>query len=293
MLAEKDQGSEPDGLTSVRLRRRPVLCLVLGGVLLMAAGVKVWGSYVGPPLEGEGWGRGEVAHVQWEVFLGTWLLLGSYNRGLWWAAFSCFTLYAGVAGYKLHSGVSSCGCLGWVPLHPGVSLGFDAFAVGALLCQRGAILQRASWSASCSQTLTACVIAALTAGLLSWIGISRWETMGEIRAMPEGSVVLLRPKEWVGKPCPILDFVDPGDALRTGRWRVVFYYADCERCQCYLDNLRRHRPVERSLRLCLVEVPHGLGPMPSMPPLGVQVARLNRVRKWIVERRRKSSYRTG
>ena len=46
-----------------------------------------------------------------------------------------------------------------------------------------------------------------------------------------GDVVVVDPGRWVGKACPLLDYVDTDAPLREGEWTVVLYHTNCPRCR--------------------------------------------------------------
>jgi hypothetical protein len=78
---------------------------VLGGLLLAAAGLKLYGLSVSA-IPRVGWFSQpwvQLAVVEWELILGLWLLSGSYPRGAWLAALGTFAAFAAVSGY-----------LGWI-----------------------------------------------------------------------------------------------------------------------------------------------------------------------------------
>ena len=68
-------------------------------------------------------------------------------------------------------------------------------------------------------------------------------------------VVVLQPKTWVGKRCPLLAFIDIGEELKRGEWLVVLYRHDCPKCRQALPNLPLLvSEVDRS-RVALIEMP--------------------------------------
>jgi hypothetical protein len=49
----------------------------------------------------------------------------------------------------------------------------------------------------------------------------------------------LEPEKWVGQRLPLLDYVDVGDELAHGNWRVLLYRHDCLRCVAVLPQYDR------------------------------------------------------
>ncbi len=110
----------------------------MGGLLLVAAALKVHGLALDPFAEGSvlASARLQVATIEIEVLLGLWLLTGWSPRWAWVAALSLFSLFACVSLYLALAGQPSCSCFGRLAVSPWVSLGVDVAAVAALLIWR-------------------------------------------------------------------------------------------------------------------------------------------------------------
>lgn len=103
--------------------------LVLGSLLLIAAGLKVFGGDAGAP---SGWWadpRLKLATVLWELVLGCWLLAGVRTGAAWLATVGTFGTFAVVSGYLGVRGVPSCGCLGAAQASPWWAFGIDLAAL--------------------------------------------------------------------------------------------------------------------------------------------------------------------
>jgi hypothetical protein len=120
-------------------RPNPVVCRVLGVLLLAAAGLKAQGLGV------DAVGRlgilsaaeFQLAVIEYEVFLGVWLLSGRRPLGAWLLALVTFSGFAVVSFYQGWIGQTSCGCMGQlVTLSPWYALGIDLVAITALLLAR-------------------------------------------------------------------------------------------------------------------------------------------------------------
>jgi hypothetical protein len=81
--------------------------------------------------------------------------------------------------------------------------------------------------------------------------LARSDADGSLGA--NGSVVLLEPEKWAGRPLPILGHIDVADRISAGSWTVVLYHHDCSTC---LDLLPQLESKARSGRkIALIEMP--------------------------------------
>ena len=116
-------------------RGRTVLRFVLGGVLLMAAGLKAHQLATMPSL-GEG-----LLHARWfnilvvefELFFGIWLIVGLLPKLTWLATIACFSMFVLVSLYKAVSGEVTCGCFGAIEVDSRITAIFDIGVIG-LFC---------------------------------------------------------------------------------------------------------------------------------------------------------------
>jgi len=70
-----------------------------------------------------------------------------------------------------------------------------------------------------------------------------------------GNYVILEPETWVGKPIPILDYIDIADELSKGEWLVMFYHSACPKCR---EMASRLATCSVPQHLALISVPaHG------------------------------------
>jgi hypothetical protein len=119
-------------------RRFTIVRIALGGLLLAAAGLKLYGLSVSA-IPRVGWFSQpwvQIAAAEWEVILGLWLLSGSYPRGAWLAALATFAAFAAVSGYLGWIGVASCGCFGVIKASPWWAFGLDAAVIVLLFICR-------------------------------------------------------------------------------------------------------------------------------------------------------------
>ncbi len=75
------------------------------------------------------WAKPLVAVVQYELFLGVWLLSGLFPRTAWWLAIGTFGLFAIVSGGKALVGDPTCACFGRVPTSPWLSLSINVSVI--------------------------------------------------------------------------------------------------------------------------------------------------------------------
>jgi len=132
------ESHESRGEAIVMSRRFTIARLVLGGLLLAAASLKLYGLSVSA-VPRVGWFAQpwvQLAAVEWELVLGLWLLSGAYPIGSWLAAVATFLAFAGVSGYLGWVGVASCGCFGTIHASPWHAFAVDLVALFVLLGTR-------------------------------------------------------------------------------------------------------------------------------------------------------------
>lgn len=256
-----------------------VLRVLLAMLLLVSAGLKTHELATepvpaGPSVLDSRWVLSAV--VQFEILFGFWLVFGLHPIGTRRLAIVCFVAFACVALYKGISGEPSCGCFGRVQVSPWYTLALDLAVVAALVCCRPATGQSTSAGQpasstelpgrSCEATKIGWVLALwLAIGLPAGVAIGRaqpaaLDLTGEI--LGDSAFVLLEPDAWLGKPFPLLRYIDRGDRLARDEWIVVLYRHDCPAC-------REMLPVYE--RLGLVSMTSPAAPRVAlfeMPPYG-------------------------
>ena len=113
------------------------VAVVLGLVLIAAAGLKLYGLRVSPvPAVGSfASPRLGVAVAAWEIVLGLWLI-ARFDALAWLAALGTFGSFAAVSGYFGFVGVANCGCFGAVKTSPWAAFGVDLAALVLLVLIR-------------------------------------------------------------------------------------------------------------------------------------------------------------
>jgi hypothetical protein len=233
---------------------------VLGVVLLTAAGLKTWQHYDPVPPALFGSTSLPVLQVQFETFLGIWLLLGSLPCVLRIVSVSTFALFACVSALTLLSGARSCGCFGSIAIPPELSLVFNLLAIGGLVVFQPRPPAQDSRGASLLSPLSGALCAGMIALLPSM-------TRNEVPVAPgvkllDDTTISLEPAEWVGNPCPLIPLIDTSADLSQGEWELVLYDPDCETCRAMIRKYNAQRPSPQ-LATCLVDVQ---GSASTVPP---------------------------
>jgi len=244
-----------------RSRLGDAMALFFAATLLLAAMAKLAGGVVpdGTVLSSRAM---TLAAVGAEFLLGAWLLSGigaarAATAGRWF-----FTALFGVALYEALLGRESCGCLGaGIRLNPWYAVGFDLVAVVAFTLvpsrARGSQPTRSrrfAFGAWLTSRSFACVAIAILALQLK---PSRLTDGGDI--IGSGNLVAVDPQNWVGRPLPLLPYIEGADPLAVGRWVVVFYHHGCSSCKRRIPQFealaRESAAVAQAPRFAFVEIP--------------------------------------
>lgn len=172
------------------------------------------------------------------------LALLTVPRSLWLrrACVVALSIFASYALILAVSGAKSCGCFGAAPVSPWLTFVLDsallaAFAgvnarfVGELLTCR----VRAALGS------TAAIALVITAFLVANREVTQLAAAAATTRVAPGSLVVLNPDEWIGKPFPLFtEFENPPAELarlREGTWTVLFVHAGCPDCERELEAL--------------------------------------------------------
>jgi hypothetical protein len=267
---------------------RAVLQRLLGMVLLASAAFKAHQQLTDPPVGGNPW-TGQwftVAIVEGVLLLGVLLLVAQPRKFVWGLAIMCFAMFACFSTWKAAIGDDTCGCFGKLLINPWWTACFDFAVVIALWRWRPVRPHRRSL-ANHSRIRFWSTLAVF--GLLSvafGIAIASSSPKRVIDAderLSQGDVVVLEPAQWLGKPVPILRYIDVGAQLQSGRWIVLFYHQDCAKCQAViLDYEAIASQRNRSdVRVALVELPPFTA-MNSKRPSGCLNGRLAPAYDWFM-----------
>jgi hypothetical protein len=157
-----------------------------------------------------------------EGILSIWLLSGYRWPLLRMALAAWFAALAGASTVKILRGEDSCGCFGAVQVSPWITLGIDAAALVAL-----GLATSGSFGALRRAGLIAAQLAIVA--MLGFVALA-------LRAPTESSgLVSLEPSDWIGKPWPLMQYVDRRDAISRGKWVVLLYTPQCRNCMAAIE----------------------------------------------------------
>jgi len=131
-----------DSTTLRGLLTRPIgfrlVRILIGGLLLTAAGLKVHGLSLGPLAQGTilASPRLQLVTIEVEIIMGLWLLSGWSARAAWVAALGFFSILASASLYLALVGQGSCGCMGHIEVHPWITFTLDVAIIGLLAVNR-------------------------------------------------------------------------------------------------------------------------------------------------------------
>ncbi len=218
-----------------RIAGYDVVRVLLGLVLLTAAGLKGYQLATEPTLDKtlftSRWLL--IAQVEFELFMGIFLLSGLYKRLVWLVMLVCFVAFSCVTLYKGLSGEASCGCFGKIEINPWYTFVFDTCAIMVLLTFRpertNSRPMQPSWGRPVM--LVVLVLAATISG--GWT-MARYQPAvldsdGDL--IGDSDFIVLEPEAWIGKPLPLLRYIDIGHRLAKGKWVVILYHHDCADCK--------------------------------------------------------------
>jgi len=214
-------------------------------------------------------------------------LSGLYRRPVWWAALAGFAFFSCVTLYKGLSGAASCGCFGKVEVSPWYTLVLDLAAVAALLVFRPLVRADRPIRAARMRVAVATFIL-LAIGIPGGVAMAGYQPAALVndgQLIGEGEFVLLEPETWLGKPFPLLEYIDIGDELAEGDWIVLLYHHDCPSCRqavvAYQQMARTMEGGTRCPQLALVEIPP-YGELSEARGSPARCGRLTNLRDWVI-----------
>jgi hypothetical protein len=272
--------------TSVYLQ--PLTPLVLGLVLSLAGGLKLFSALNSPPITNAASFSREltVALSIGELVLAMWLISGFRPQLTRWLSLGFFFVFLVVSSYKAISGEESCACLGEIKVNPWYSAMFNATAIGVLALWRPDV-HKGFFVASL--TSLTCLVFTF---LIIVLGIKRIPLNATIAEDGEihgyGNRIAIEPTQWVEGRFPLLGHIDIGPTLSHGQWFVLIYRRNCKACLEYMptfERLAEHSSLfPRSPQCAIVEV-DSISPQESfLPTIGNEIlrGRLSTAWNWIV-----------
>ncbi len=198
------------------------VAVLVGGLLLIAASLKLYGMSVSP-LPSVGWMSlpvVQLAVVAWELILGIWLISNFVRPLSWLVALFTFSVFAGVSAYYGIIGQASCGCFGTIQASPWAAFGVDVIAVTLLVLTRPT-MQIAEFR---TPVFTAAKLLGGTAALIGLLALGSTLAYGSVSA----AIVKMR-----GDSLSAPSYVDFGSAKpgeRLEQLAIIHNWTDAPIC---------------------------------------------------------------
>jgi hypothetical protein len=213
---------------------------LLAAILLLGASLKAYQLVADPTSLAFGVIHSQylmIALIQAEVLLASWLLLNNSSRVRLILAMLCFVVFAAAAADETYRSLASCGCFGLWRISPKITAGFDVVAVALLWLTRPRHQRLALFRTQQIRQFAALMVAVLASGGL-WTAflLKIQPRIAQNIASSADDLVVLEPETWANKRFNLIDEIDGGSSLRSGRWLVVFYHYDCGDCRAAIPN---------------------------------------------------------
>jgi hypothetical protein len=197
--------------------------------------------------------------AQVELVLAAWVICGFYPRPTRIGLTMLFAVLGSFSLFSIWQGDTTCGCFGRLPLSPRVSFLIDC-AFFLILSW----IPVPEWHLATFRSNPTRLTALLFGAALLTIGSATLVlSYKPSEVLPSGEVVLnqgaivVKPEDWIGKPCPLLSHIDVGDRLAQGNWLAVLYRDDCPACEAALmayEDLSRNGRLPAETRLACIQV---------------------------------------
>jgi len=263
-----------------------ILLKILGMLLLTAAILKSWQLLSEPVASTDIWSNRNflIFTVEFELALGIWLLSDIFKKLAWLAALVCFVMFSVITLYKGISGADSCGCFGSVKVNPWITLfAIDAPASLALIFFRPkeVTLSHIRKPFELLKPLPSRLyfVSIFILGIITLVVTLPVLALNEPAKVTQ-SYEVLEPNTWIGKPLPIIEYIDIGDKLKTGNWLVLFYHYDCHDCINAIEKLNnaKHQIQNENCNVVIIEIPPYGGQLKTPFVYG----RLLNVKEWFI-----------
>jgi hypothetical protein len=284
--SEKSARTEPTN--GFRIAR-----LAFGGLLLVAAALKGHQIATAPVPETDlltsRWFL--IALVECELALGLWFLSGWRPNLIRVAGMSCFAVFGLIAVSKAVQGAESCGCFGRVAINPWWTALIDlaaALAFALFSQANDSVLINASDRTNLFRRKWAVCCLFVLFGIPAGWAMATFSPnrIGDDGFLGDGQIVVLEPKEWIGKPFPLTPHIDLGEQLKSGVWKVLLYHHDCPKCQEAIAKWENAASTDDTIstsRIALIEMPpYGPQPHVTSSPDRLFYGRLSEEREWFV-----------
>ncbi len=226
VFARVDQISEMSGSSSDRInlcKLRHLTCIPVAVLLIFSSfgkSIELTASHESLLSELQ-----IVALILFEISLSVSLLFGPYLaqvRLVSIATFGVFLLYS-VSNYIKEE---YCKCFGIMKFEPGIMIAINCFALFLLIAwhPRQEKSRKAKTLVHGSVSILGCFVLFL---LIPSFLVSEFEPSTDYRA---GELVVLRPSEWIGKQCPLIDSLEDKGKLAAGEWTLLLVHDECGVC---------------------------------------------------------------
>jgi hypothetical protein len=175
----------------------------------------------------------------------------------------------------------ACNCFGTSRISPAFTFGFDLLAAMALwVFSAGPNVVSAPRVAYQGPGIMACL---LGLPLAAWTVSQSPAHVGGGDLLDEAAnFVVLEPETWIGKPLPIMPFIEIDAELGHGKWLVVLYRPDCAHCQRIVPVLRgKFAEFNDGQRLALIDL-SGVTESRPIASSPIVVGRLPPTKQWFV-----------
>ena len=161
-----------------------------------------------------------------EILLAFWLISNWRSSLARIVSICVFTCFFFATAFKVASNDTSCGCFGVFEIPPIITLFVDVVVLGLLWAWRPA---GGNGELKVSLLIAAAVsIAALLIPVFNFSTSSLADT-GQI--LGDSDLIIIDSAEWVGKPLPLVNFIEGDSAYQKGDWEMILYHEDCPVCQ--------------------------------------------------------------
>ena len=235
----------------------------------------------------------QILIVDSEFILATWLISGIRPRASRLLAILFFAFFALVSLYKSARGDQTCNCFGNLSVNPRHMFLVD-ITILLLLLVHVPIQLHSSLVNGHSLRLGFVIVMVSLIGLPGTIAMTIYTPAGvnnEGKITSDADVVTFDPRLFIGKPFPLLQYIDCGHELSNGKWYILLYHQNCPRCSEEIKHILQLSRISDNRRsesfFALVEIP----PIMNLHPvtdsaLGRSDCRQCSIlgrRKWLIE----------
>ncbi|GIW92661.1 MAG: hypothetical protein KatS3mg110_0702 [Pirellulaceae bacterium] len=230
-----------------------------------------------------------------ELGLAWWLLSGMAVRVALVCAVGTFSLFLATSVWRAITGDAHCGCLGIVATSPALMAVLDAAVLGWLLVP---LVCRFAFDEESPDNTDPVGSRLARHFLLGGRGLAFLSTISAVALLvlrmagvvhPRDSLVILHPREWLGKSVAEIHQIPELQALKDGKWHVLLYRENCPRCQEARAELLadKKRLQAAGYQIAWISVPDGSSEVSTghdfaHQPASIRLIQLSRSRTWIV-----------